>query len=300
MSQTVATDHETPTFVGNDKLLYGMIFGVLSLTLFAQTMLNIALMVAEETGIKITVMNIAVSNTTLFSGMFIVVVGGLADRIGRVKILRLGFVLSLLGSLIVGVTPSGAWAEPFMVVGRVFQGLAGAFILPSSLALVKTYWDGVARQRAISLWSIGSWGGMGFAALFGGLMAENVGWRWIFFAGAAICLLGLLMIAGTPECTAPVSGDYRFDAAGLVTFVVMMLSLQVVLTQGGTFGWFSLTTLGLLVFSAVLLVLFFRIERGNPHAFINFRLFDSPMFTGATVSNFFINATSGMSWSRCR
>lgn len=180
MSQTVTTDHESSTFVGNDKLLYGMIFGVLSLTLFAQTMLNIAPAVAAETGIKTTVMNIAVSITTLFSGMFIVVVGGLADRIGRVKILRLGFVLSLLGSIIVGVTPSGALAESFMVIGRVFQGLAGAFILPSSLALVKTYWDGAERQRAISLWSIGSWGGMGFASLFGGLMAENVGWRWIF------------------------------------------------------------------------------------------------------------------------
>lgn len=275
-------------------LLFGMIFGVLSLTLFAQTMLNIGPAVAEQTQIKITVINIAVSITTLFSGMFIVAAGGLADRIGRVKILRIGFVLSIAGSLLVGVTPPGEWAPLFLILGRVLQGFAGALIMPSSLALVKTYWEGTGRQRAVSLWSIGSWGGMGFAALFGGLMAENVGWRWIFFGGAAVSVLGLLMVAGTPESTAPVAADFRFDTAGLVTFVIMMLSLQVVLTQGGVFGWFSPLTMGLLGLSIILALAFWRIERAKENALVNFALFESPTFTGATLSNFFLNATSGM------
>jgi MFS family permease len=43
--------------------------------------------------------------------------------------------------------------------------LSGAFIMPASLALIKTYWDDAGRQRAVSLWSMGSWGGSGFAAL---------------------------------------------------------------------------------------------------------------------------------------
>ena len=63
---------------------------------------------------------------------------------------------------------------------------------------MKAYWQGAARQRAISLWSIGSWGGSGFAALFGGVIAENIGWRWIFFAAAAISALGMVMVWGTP------------------------------------------------------------------------------------------------------
>ena len=53
-------------------------------------------------------MNIAVSITALFSGIFIVVVGGLADRVGRVKILMWGFILSIVGSLLVGIAPPGA------------------------------------------------------------------------------------------------------------------------------------------------------------------------------------------------
>ena len=159
---------------GTDRLLYGIIFGVLAFWLFAQTTLNIAPTMAADLRIDTSVMNIAVSITALFSGIFIVVIGGLADRIGRVKTVQWGFVLSIVGSLLVGLAPAGALASTFLMLGRVCQGLSGAFIMPASLALVKAYWDGAERQRAISLWSIGSWGGSGFAALFGGLMAKTL------------------------------------------------------------------------------------------------------------------------------
>src|SRR5690625_5608261 len=160
---------EEETFVGNDKVLFGIIFGVLAFWLFAQTTLNISPVMAEDLGVETTVMNIAVSITALFSGIFIVVMGSLADRSGRVRVVQWGFVLSIAGSLLVGFAPSGGLGGTFLMLGRILQGLSGAFIMSASLALVKAYWQGAARQRAISLWSIGSWGGSGFAALFGGL-----------------------------------------------------------------------------------------------------------------------------------
>ncbi|HKY99037.1 MAG TPA: MFS transporter, partial [Gemmatimonadaceae bacterium] len=162
------------------------------------------------------------------------------------------------------------------------------------LALIKAYWEGAARQRAVSLWSIGSWGGSGFAALFGGLMAQNVGWRWIFFAAAAISLLGMLMIRGTPESRAETTGAYKFDTAGVLTFMVMMISLQVYATQGSSLGWTSVTSLGLLAAGILFGVLFFRIESGNPNGFVNFTLFRNMTYTGATISNFLLNATAGI------
>lgn len=85
-------------------------------------------------------MNIAVSITALFSGIFIVVMGGLADRVGHVKITNIGFVLSIVGSILVG-TPEGAMAAPVLIGGRILQGLSAACIMPASLALVKAYWD---------------------------------------------------------------------------------------------------------------------------------------------------------------
>jgi DHA2 family multidrug resistance protein-like MFS transporter len=283
-----------PRFVGNDRILFGIIFGVLAFWLFAQTTLNISPVMASDLGIETSLMNIAVSITALFSGIFIVVIGSLADRFGRVRMVRIGFVLSIIGSLLVGLAPSGSLASAFLMLGRILQGLSGAFIMASSLALVKAYWDGPARQRAVSLWSMGSWGGSGFAALFGGLMAENVGWRWIFFAGAGISLLGLVMIAGTPESRAESKGAYRFDTAGVLTFMGMMVSLQVFATQGGSMGWTSLPTLGLLAASVIFAFLFFRVESGNPNGFVDFKLFRNPTYTGATISNFLLNATAGI------
>ncbi len=293
------TGESSPTigkarYVGNDRLLFGIIFGVLAFWLFAQTTLNISPVMAEDLGVETSVMNIAVSITALFSGIFIVVFGSLADRFGRVRMVQAGFILSIAGSLLVGFAPSGSLASAFLMIGRILQGFSGALIMPASLALLKAYWEGAARQRAVSLWSMGSWGGSGFAALFGGLMAENVGWRWIFFAAAAISGLGMLMVAGTPESRAESKGAYKFDTAGVLTFMVAMVALQVFATQGGAFGWTSLTTLGLLAVSIILGIVFFRIESGNPNGFVDFKLFRNMTYTGATISNFLLNATAGI------
>lgn len=294
-TSTQATRARAETrFAGNDRLLFGIILGVLAFWLFAQTTLNISPVMAADLGLETSVMNIAVSITALFSGIFIVVIGSLADRFGRVMMVRIGFIFSIVGSLLVGLAPAGSLASIFLMIGRILQGLSGAFIMSASLALIKTYWHGQSRQRAVSLWSMGSWGGSGFAALFGGLMAQNVGWRWIFFAAAAISLAGMLMIAGTPESRAESKGEYKFDTAGVLTFMVMMISLQVFATQGGSFGWTSPTAIGLLAASMVFGVLFFRIESRNANAFVDFKLFRNPTYTGAAISNFLLNATAGI------
>src|SRR5690242_20058294 len=115
-------------FVGNDRVLFGIIFGVLAFWLFAQTTLNISPVMARDLGVETSFMNIAVSITALFSGIFIVVVGSLADRFGRVKVVQVGFVLSIAGSLLVGLAPAGALAPVFLMLGRILQGLSGACI----------------------------------------------------------------------------------------------------------------------------------------------------------------------------
>jgi len=283
-----------PGFIGNDRLLFGMILGVLAFWLFAQTTLNIASTMAADLRIQVSVMNIAVSITALFSGIFIVVMGGLADRVGRVRIVQWGFVFSIVGSLLVGLAPSGALAAPCLIAGRIGQGLSGACIMPASLALVKAYWDGAARQRAVSLWSIGSWGGAGFAALFGGLMTANVGWRWIFVASAAVSVVGMLMVRGTPESGADAHGDYAFDTVGVLTFMISLIALLALATQGATLGWTSAASLGLLVVSVVFGVLFFRAESHSRNAFVDFRLFRNRVYTGATLSNLLLNAVAGI------
>src|SRR5690606_11311030 len=223
---------QTVPYKGNDKLLFGIILGVLAFWLFAQTTLNINVDMAKDLKMETSIMNIAVSITSLFSGIFIVVMGGLADRVGRVKIIQVGFVFSIIGSIMVGFTPEGTMGTPVLILGRIFQGLSGACIMPASLALVKAYWDGPARQRAISLWSIGSWGGAGFCALFGGLVASNLGWRYIFWATVMVSVIGFLMVKGTPESKGEVKTDYKFDLAGVFTFMIAIIAIQLLLLKG--------------------------------------------------------------------
>lgn len=289
MSTKVAVAYE-----GNDRLLFGIIMGVLAFWLFAQTTLNISPVMAQDLGVQQSLMNIAVSITALFSGIFIVVMGGLADRVGRVKVMQWGFVFSIIGCLLVALAPSGATGPIFLMLGRICQGLSGAFIMPASLALVKEYWEGAERQRAVSLWSIGSWGGSGFAALFGGLMAQNLGWRSIFFAGAAISLIGMLMVRGTPESQAQTKVGYKFDVGGVVTFMIAMVALELFATQGAKLGWSSWPSLGLLAVAVVFGAVFVRIEQRNPNAFVNFGLFRNLTYTGATLSNFMLNGVAGI------
>ena len=294
MSSMAAASGAKPAPVGNDRLLYGMILGVLAFWLFAQTTLNIASTIAADVGIEMSVMNFAVSITALFSGIFIVVVGGLADRLGRVRVVQAGFVFGIVGSLLVGFTPSGSLASATLILGRICQGLSAACIMPASLALVKAYWEGAGRQRAVSLWSMGSWGGSGFAALFGGIVAANLGWRWIFILGAAISVIGLIMVRGTPESRVAGSGGYKPDVKGIATFMIAMIALQIFVTLGQTLGWMSVASLALLAVALVVGYVFIRVERGNPNAFVDFRLFGNRTFSGATLSNLLLNAVAGI------
>lgn len=281
-------------FKGNDRLLFGIIFGVLAFWLFAQTTLNINVDMAKSLGIESSIMNIAVSITALFSGIFIVVLGGLADKIGRMKMVTIGFYLSILGNLIVGLTPSNSsLSSGILILGRILQGLSGAAIMPASLAVVKTYWQGADRQRAISLWSMGSWGGSGFAALFGGLMV-GIGWRYIFFSAVILSIIGLLLIKGTPECKGETTNNKKIDFIGIFIFMLAMITLQIFISKGSDFGWTSSISIGLLIATIIFLGLFIFIEKGKEGAFIDFKLFKNLTFTGATISNFMMNGTAGL------
>ena len=305
MSTTQAVDAPaTPTFKGNDKLLIGIVLGVLTFWMFAGTVGTVArTMLTDLNGgaidevanplVTVDQMNLAVSITALFSGLFIVFMGGLADRIGRVRIAITGNVLGMAGSLLLVLAGSGA-ALPMLLTGRALQGLSAACIMPSTMALLKAYWDGAGRQRAVSMWSIGSWGGSGVAAIFGGFVASNISWQAIFYVSIAVSAVAIALMWGTPESRADASTHRRFDLPGLLVFMVTVLALMVVLIFGRQIGWSSPTTLGLAAVAVVGGVVFFLVERSKDAPFIDFRLFRNPTFSGATLSNFLLNATIGL------
>ena len=126
------------SYKGTDKMIVGIVFGVITFWLFAQAMVNVVPAVQEDLGISLGTVNIAISLTALFSGMFIVAAGGLADKIGRKKIAYIGFILSIVGSLcLVFAQGSG-----LLITGRIIQGISAACIMPSTIALMKAYFEG--------------------------------------------------------------------------------------------------------------------------------------------------------------
>ena len=245
----------------------------------------------DELGISESVNNLAVSITALFSGIFIVVAGGLADRVGRAKLTFLGLALSVAGSLLIALSPSGTAA--FLMIGRIIQGLSAACIMPSTLAMIKDYFDGEERQRAVSYWSIGSWGGSGVSALFGGLVASTLGWRWIFWMSIAVAAVSYFLLRDAPESKAAVTEDRGFDWFGFLAFVVAMVAVNVVIGQGPALGWLNPAVLALAGVFVLAAVAFFRLEAGNPNGFVDLGLFNNKTYAGATLSNFLLNGAAG-------
>lgn len=290
MSATEINAAAPAAFQGSGRLILGIIAGVLTFWLFAQSVVNIVPAIQQEVAIPLESLNLAISLTGLFSGCFIVVAGGFADRFGRVKMTQLGLLLSIIGCLCLIISQNTL----LFAVGRIIQGLSAACIMPATLSLIKAYYQDEARQRALSYWSIGSWGGSGLCSLAGGAIATYWGWKWVFILSILCALTGMLLIRGTPESKVAATQGNRFDYFGLFTFVVMLICLNWTITKGSAFGWLSSVVLipGA-VFVLAALLFFTGARRKKSASFIDFVLFKHRAYSGAALSNFLLNAVAG-------
>jgi DHA2 family multidrug resistance protein-like MFS transporter len=277
------------SYKGNNRMMTGIVFGVLTYWLFSQTLINVMPEVQLDMGISLGLLNTAISLTGLFSGMFVVAAGGISDRIGRKKITTIGLLLNIIGSLCLVFAQETA----LLIIGRVIQGFSAACIMPATIALVKTYFDGADRQRALSYWSFGSWGGGGICSFAGGLIATYLGWRYIFVFSIIFTLVSMLLIKDIPESKAEQSNSSKFDFSGFVIFILVMVALNVVITRGADFGWTSPISLTLMAVTVIGGWIFLKIVKGKSNGFIDVSLFKNKYFAGATVSNFLLNAVAG-------
>ena len=173
-----------------------------------------------------------------------------------------------------------------LLIGRALQGLSAACVMPTSLGMIKIFWEGKERQRAISLWSIGTFGGSGLRSLTGGIIASSLGWRWIFFFAVIVAIIALYLTKELPENKREGAGKYKIDWGGIIMFMIAMVALQVFISKGNDFGWTSWITIVLVAITLVFGYLFIRIEKKVPFAFGDLGLFKNKIFTGATLANF--------------
>jgi DHA2 family multidrug resistance protein-like MFS transporter len=287
MSSVSLTD--TP-FVGTDRLLAGIVLSVLTFWLFAQSVINVVPAMKNSLDISLETLTLAVSLSALFSGCFVVASGGLADKFGRMRMTHIGLGLSIAGSALL-ILAQGPW---LFLAGRVLQGLSAACIMPATLALIKTWYEGKARQRAVSFWVIGSWGGSGLCSFVGGAIATGLGWRWIFVFSIAVALVALLLLRGTPESRSAGAQQQKLDISGLLSLIASLVLLNLFISKGHGWGWSS--GLSLTMFAGSLLAAGFFIRSGlrkGDAALIDFALFRNRAYSAAVLSNFLLNGAIG-------
>ncbi|QMT30945.1 MFS transporter [Alysiella filiformis] len=276
-------------FIGNNRLLTGMVLGVLTFWLFYQSMFVVVPALQKDLAMPDTSLNAVIGLGSLFSGCFIILMGGLADRFGRVKFTYLGFGLNILACMVLyfsrDVYSFGA--------GRILQGLSAACIMPATMSLIKNYYHGAERQRAFSFWSIGSFGGSGLSSIVGGALGTYWGWKSIFLLSIAISILGMILIKGTPESQSHETAK-KYDYIGLFSCVLGLLALNLLITKGFRWGLGEPMTWVMLLGFVVMATVFFITEKRLQHgAFLDFALFQNRGFNGACLSNFLLNIMVG-------
>ena len=211
--------------------------------------------------------------------------GSLADRFGRQRIFAGGIVIFTLFSLVCGLSTTTA----MLIFARAAQGVGGAAMFATSLALIGQEYRGKQRVTALAIWGATLGGAVSAGPLLGGVVTESLGWRWIFFInlpiGAATLVLSL---AKTPNVRDPEAT--HVDVAGLITFSASLFLLIFALIRGDAEGWASPLILGSFGGAAVLLAAFAAVELRETRPMFDLSLFRKPAFTGVNLATFAIGA----------
>src|SRR5699024_4024813 len=254
-----------------------------------QSFLNIGPLVQQTYTTSDALLNIAVSLTSLFTGVFMVAAGGFADKFGRVKIMRIGLTLSIIGSILVIISDFTF----LLLLGRAIQGFSAACLMPATISLINTYYHDKERHKALSMWSIGSYGGTGLSSVFAGFLVAYIGWQWIFIVSIIVTGIVLILIKDVPEIKADRKNTSKFDFLGLLLFVISMLSINIVITQSGEIGWTRPIIIVLLFIFIISVVLFYFYEKHKKDPIIDFSIFLSRYFIGIVTSKFLLNTSIG-------
>jgi EmrB/QacA subfamily drug resistance transporter len=211
--------------------------------------------------------------------------GSLADLFGRRLVFVLGLGIFTGASLMCGLAGSPLTLN----LARGVQGIGGALMFATALALLANAFPGKDRGTAFGLWGATTGAAVAVGPLVGGLLTEKLGWEYIFFVNVPIGIGAIFMtLSKVEESRSPAAG--RIDWAGLVTFSGGLLCLVYALIRGNAEGWTSTQIVGLLAAALVLLVAFVVVERHQRLPMLDLSLFRNPAFDGASIAAFVLSA----------
>jgi EmrB/QacA subfamily drug resistance transporter len=207
--------------------------------------------------------------------------GRTADLVRRRRLFVIGTVLFAVASLMCGL----AWDPGSLIVFRVIQGAAAAFMSPTALSIVATtFTDGAERNKALGIWAGTAGFGASAGLLVGGPITEGLGWQWIFYLSVPIAAVLVVLAPSVLQESAPRTGRRHFDPAGAATITLALVAGVFGISTAPTTGWLSTQTIVSLGLAVVLAALFVVVERRTAEPLVPLGVFRSRTVVGGTLN----------------
>jgi len=206
--------------------------------------------------------------------------GSLADRFGRRLLFAIGNAIFTVGSLLCGL----ATGSLFLILARGLQGVGGAIMLATSLALLNHAFRGKDRGTAFAVYGAVTGIAVAIGPLAGGLITTDISWPWIFFINVPIGVAAtVITLARVSDSRNPAA--VRVDLPGFGTFAGGLAALVYGLIESAD-GWNQTRVVVSLILAGVLLAAFVVIEFSQPRPMLDLSLFRKPTFTGGLIAAF--------------
>jgi EmrB/QacA subfamily drug resistance transporter len=215
------------------------------------------------------------------------VYGKLSDLFGRKPIMLFGIGLFLLGSILCGF----AWSMPALIAFRAVQGLGAGAVQPMSVTIAGDIYTLAERAKAqgylASVWAMSAVVG----PTLGGLFAQYLTWRWIFFVNIPLCALAAWMLIRRFHETVRPRVRRRIDYLGSVTLTVGCTLIILGLLEGGqAWAWYSSMSFLILASGAILIAIFIAVQRRVPDPVLPLWIFGRRVLLASAVVALLVGA----------
>jgi len=217
-------------------------------------------------------------------GALLLVGGSLGDLLGRRKVFSWGLTGFGATSLLCAVAPS---AE-LLVAARALQGMAGALLVPASLAIITATFAAEERGAAIGSWT--AWGGMAMVIgpLGGGWLVDAASWRWIFAINVPLVLATLALVRAGVRESVDEESTHRIDYLGAVLVALGLAGPVFALIEQPLYGWSDPRVSGPGLAGLVLLGLFVWHEQRSDHPMLPLSVFRSRNFAAGNLTTLLV------------